>query len=78
MTVPTVPPPATPSTAKTAMTSSTAAPRLKLVIRRLPPTLPEEIFWNSVTPWLGNVTGNAEGESKINWKRYVKGKAVSE
>lgn len=74
----TVPPPATPSTAKTTATSSTAAPRLKLVIRRLPPTLPEEIFWNSVTPWLGNVNGSVEGESKVSWKRYVKGKAVSE
>jgi hypothetical protein len=40
--------------------------------------LPEEIFWNSVTPWLGNVNGSVEGESKVGWKRYVKGKAVSE
>lgn len=77
MTVPSVPAPATPSSAKTAA-SSTAAPRLKLVIRRLPPTLPEEIFYNSVSPWLGDVAGKPENENKVSWKRYVKGKAVSE
>lgn len=27
--------------------------RLKVVVRRLPPNLPEHIFWNSVEPWTG-------------------------
>ncbi|WVR08088.1 hypothetical protein IAU60_005134 [Kwoniella sp. DSM 27419] len=47
--------------------SSTAAARNKLVIRRLPPTLPEDIFWNAVAPWVN--------ENTCSWKRYVKGKA---
>ncbi|EIW71527.1 hypothetical protein TREMEDRAFT_60453 [Tremella mesenterica DSM 1558] len=41
--------------------------RTKLVIRRLPPTLPEEIFWTSVSQWVD--------ESCV-WRRYVKGKAA--
>ncbi|ORY34746.1 Smg-4/UPF3 family-domain-containing protein [Naematelia encephala] len=50
-----------------AMAESTAAPRLKLVIRRLPPTLPEEIFWSSVQPWVNDET--------CHWRRFVKGRA---
>ncbi|KIR68157.1 hypothetical protein I314_01651 [Cryptococcus bacillisporus CA1873] len=46
---------------------STAAPRNKLVIRRLPPTLPEDIFWQSVSTWITDKT--------CLWKRFVKGKA---
>ncbi|CAK9787384.1 hypothetical protein CC85DRAFT_314139 [Cutaneotrichosporon oleaginosum] len=42
------------------------APRLKLVIRRLPPTLPEETFWRVVEPFV---------EGKSLWRRYVKGRA---
>lgn len=26
--------------------------RLKIVVRRLPPTLPEAAFWKSVAPWV--------------------------
>lgn len=44
----------------------TSAPRTKVVIRRLPPTLPEETFWRSVESWVT--------ESTCLWKRYVKGK----
>ncbi|OCF73242.1 hypothetical protein I204_06473 [Kwoniella mangroviensis CBS 8886] len=46
--------------------SSSATPRNKLVIRRLPPTLPEELFWNSVSTWINDKT--------CLWKRYIKGK----
>lgn len=46
---------------------STAAPRNKLVIRRLPPTLPEDIFWQSVSTWITDKT--------CLWKSFVKGKA---
>jgi hypothetical protein len=64
------------STNVKAASTSTAAPRLKLVVRRLPPTLPEDVFWKSVTPWLGDVAD--EASSKISWKRYVKGRPVDE
>lgn len=30
--------------------------KLKVVVRRLPPNLPEEIFWKSVEPWTGKQT----------------------
>lgn len=46
--------------------TKTPAPRLKLVIRRLPPTLPEETFWSVVEPFI---------EGKSTWRRYVKGRA---
>lgn len=45
---------------------SSAAPRLKLVIRRLPPNLPEELFWKAVVPWVTDAT--------CTWKRYVRGR----
>lgn len=40
--------------------------RLKTVVRRLPPNLPEEIFWQSVQAW---VTDEA-----VTWKSYHPGK----
>jgi regulator of nonsense transcripts 3 len=45
---------------------ASAAPRLKLVIRRLPPNLPEELFWKAVAPWVTETT--------CTWKRFVKGR----
>ncbi|RSH93305.1 hypothetical protein EHS25_007659 [Saitozyma podzolica] len=45
-----------------------SAPRLKLVIRRLPPALPEETFWKSVAPFVTDQT--------CQWKRYIKGRAA--
>lgn len=48
-----------------AASSSTAAVKNKLVIRRLPPTLPEEVFWKAVSPWITQDT--------CLWKRYIKG-----
>jgi regulator of nonsense transcripts 3 len=49
---------------------STAAPRLKLVIRRLPPTIPEEIFWRSVSEWVDG--------GKSTWRRWYQGKKADE
>ncbi|GHJ88207.1 hypothetical protein NliqN6_4609 [Naganishia liquefaciens] len=49
---------------------STAAPRLKLVIRRLPPTIPEDIFWRSVAPWVD--------EGKSTWRRWYQGKKADD
>ncbi|KAJ7264440.1 Smg-4/UPF3 family-domain-containing protein [Mycena haematopus] len=40
--------------------------RLKTVVRRLPPNLPEEIFWQSVQPWVT--------EETITWKAFYPGK----
>ena len=40
--------------------------RLKTVVRRLPPNLPEEIFWQSVQTWVT--------EDTAVWKAYYPGK----
>ncbi|KAF9448098.1 hypothetical protein P691DRAFT_801340 [Macrolepiota fuliginosa MF-IS2] len=40
--------------------------RLKIVVRRLPPNLPEDIFWQSVSNWVTDET--------ITWKIYFPGK----
>ena len=40
--------------------------RLKIVVRRLPPNLPEEIFWQSVLPWVA--------EDTTTWKVFYPGK----
>jgi regulator of nonsense transcripts 3 len=40
--------------------------RLKTVVRRLPPNLPEEVFWQSVQPWVTEETAV--------WKVYYPGK----
>ncbi|WWC92759.1 uncharacterized protein L201_007718 [Kwoniella dendrophila CBS 6074] len=49
-----------------AQASSSATARNKLVIRRLPPTLPEELFWKSVSTWINDKT--------CLWKRFIKGR----
>jgi regulator of nonsense transcripts 3 len=51
---------------KGAVEMNTAASRNKLVIRRLPPTLPEDIFWKSLDPWIS--------DGKCQWKRYIQGR----
>ncbi|KAI0080404.1 hypothetical protein K474DRAFT_1704712 [Panus rudis PR-1116 ss-1] len=45
---------------------TTSNKRLKTVVRRLPPNLPEEIFWQSVQPWVTDDT--------VTWKVYYQGK----
>lgn len=40
--------------------------RLKIVVRRLPPNLPEDIFWQSVSNWVTDDT--------VMWKSYFPGK----
>ena len=42
------------------------AERLKTVVRRLPPNLPEEVFWQSVQAWVT--------EDTVSWKAYYPGK----
>ena len=41
------------------------AARTKLVVRRLPPALPEAIFWQATETWVNDRT--------CQWKRFVKG-----
>ncbi len=40
--------------------------RLKTVVRRLPPNLPEDVFWQSVQQWVTDGT--------VVWKEYHQGK----
>lgn len=49
------------------------AERLKTVVRRLPPNLPEEIFWQSVQAWVTDdtVTWKSYCPGKLRTKRYV-------
>jgi len=42
------------------------AVRLKTVVRKLPPNLPEDIFWQSVAPWVDDNT--------CTWKTFHAGK----
>ena len=45
---------------------SPAPIRLKTVVRRLPPNLPEVVFWQSVQPWVTDETAS--------WKIFYQGK----
>ena len=40
--------------------------RLKTVVRRLPPNLPEDVFWQSVQTWVT--------DENVNWKVFYAGK----
>lgn len=40
--------------------------RLKAVVRRLPPNLPEDVFWQSVLQWVSDET--------VTWKVFYPGK----
>ena len=40
--------------------------RLKTVVRRLPPNLPAEVFWQSVRKWVTDDT--------VTWTEYYQGK----
>ena len=40
--------------------------RLKTVVRRLPPNLPEDVFWQSVQTWVT--------EESVDWKIFYPGK----
>lgn len=40
--------------------------RLKIVVRRLPPNLPEDIFWQTVSEWVS--------EETVSWKSFHAGK----
>jgi regulator of nonsense transcripts 3 len=40
--------------------------RLKIIVRRLPPSLPEGVFWQSVSDWVS--------EETVSWKSFHPGK----
>lgn len=46
--------------------SSGQSDKLKTVVRRLPPNLPEDIFWQSVQTWVSDDT--------VTWKAFYPGK----
>lgn len=48
------------------LSQSQQSERLKTIVRRLPPNLPEDIFWQSVQPWVT--------EETTTWKVYYPGK----
>ncbi|KAJ8700820.1 hypothetical protein PTI98_003810 [Pleurotus ostreatus] len=52
---------------KTQVQVSAPGDRLKTIVRRLPPNLPEDIFWQSVQAWVT--------EDTVTWKVYYLGKA---
>lgn len=45
-----------------------APPKLKIVVRRLPANIPEEIFWSSTAQWVNDETAG--------WKVFRKGKVA--
>ncbi|KAH9064533.1 Smg-4/UPF3 family-domain-containing protein [Lactarius vividus] len=48
-------------------TKASGTERLKTIVRRLPPNLPEHIFWQSVQPWVTDDT--------VLWKEFYPGKS---
>lgn len=48
-------------------TKASGTERLKIIVRRLPPNLPEQIFWQSVQPWVTDDT--------VLWKEFYPGKS---
>ncbi|KAH8112273.1 Smg-4/UPF3 family-domain-containing protein [Phellopilus nigrolimitatus] len=52
--------------AAAAQPNNVTADKLKTVVRRLPPNLPEDIFWQSVQPWVTDETAS--------WKTFYPGK----
>lgn len=51
---------------KERLSQKTQTERLKTVVRRLPPNLPEDVFWQSVQKWVTDET--------VIWKEYCQGK----
>ncbi|KAL5520728.1 hypothetical protein ACEPAF_2730 [Sanghuangporus sanghuang] len=47
-------------------TQSPAHDKLKTIVRRLPPNLPEDVFWQSVQPWVTDET--------VSWRAFYPGK----
>lgn len=51
---------------KQALVPQHPSPRLKIIVRRLPPHLPENVFWQSVEPWVNS--------DSVSWKKFHPGK----
>lgn len=57
-----------------------AAPRLKVVVRRLPANLPAAVFWKSVSPWIIREDEvvepgtDAAGRERVIWSSFRLGK----
>ncbi|BGP13730.1 hypothetical protein JCM10213v2_001668 [Rhodosporidiobolus nylandii] len=59
-------------------TKSASNQRLKVVVRRLPPDLPAEVFWRSAAPWVSRADAEEgsglEGVEAAAWSEYKPGK----
>ncbi|EJD05305.1 uncharacterized protein FOMMEDRAFT_165771 [Fomitiporia mediterranea MF3/22] len=51
---------------KAQTTQPSRVDRLKAVVRRLPPNLPEDVFWQSVQPWVT--------DESVSWRTFYSGK----
>ncbi|KAI0342420.1 hypothetical protein BDW22DRAFT_1413639 [Trametopsis cervina] len=51
---------------RSAPKAQSGSERLKTVVRRLPPNLPEEVFWQSVQEWVSDET--------VSWREFYQGK----
>ncbi|THG98105.1 hypothetical protein EW145_g7482 [Phellinidium pouzarii] len=51
---------------KATLPNNVGTDKLKTVVRRLPPNLPEDVFWQSVQPWVS--------EETVSWKMFYPGK----
>ena len=51
---------------RSSSTQPNSAERLKIVVRRLPANLPQDIFWQSVASWVNDET--------TTWRSYCPGK----
>lgn len=48
--------------------------RNKVVIRHLPPALPEEVFWKTLSPWIEPTEKNTAAKCLVTYKSYIPGK----
>lgn len=50
--------------------------KLKVVVRRLPPNVPEAVLWQAVTPWVRQHTAQPDDNVKptVDWTKFVQGK----
>lgn len=59
-----------------ASTHKPPAPRLKVVVRRLPPDLPEPVFSRTVQPWVTATDTDTDTAPahQVTWSHYRQGK----
>ncbi|EGG04220.1 uncharacterized protein MELLADRAFT_78386 [Melampsora larici-populina 98AG31] len=48
--------------------------RNKVVIRHLPPALPEEVFWKTLSPWIDPINESTPAKCLVTYKSFIPGK----